>query len=239
MKKINKEEMINNIKLISKKTFNKKRKKVYMIYKDEDTPVLVEFIKNRMCQYKDYGESNLLWNYSTIEDFYNKYIENVNNILLYEEISKRNYGEPRLRKPKELTGIKQAFSLQYIGRKNQIFIKNNDVWIKDNDYFSQSISQGEAKRRYINFKVNNKFIYNDNFANIILRNEGWICIRNLILYLNDVHIKYKLKKISCDFYGWKIQDINPYLERFYDNLIDKLREGENQSNYDNKSICEI
>ena len=57
----------------------------------------------------------------------------------------RKYGQPKLDKPKELKGIKQALSVDYIPKKCkcQVFILDKDIWIKHGDYFSPSMKVEE------------------------------------------------------------------------------------------------
>lgn len=56
----------------------------------------------------------------------------------YSVIQFRRFGEPKLTKPKELKGIKQLCSVDYIPKKNKssLFLKDNDVYVKHTDYFS-------------------------------------------------------------------------------------------------------
>ena len=105
---------------------------VYIIKKDKDIPVQIKFISTDYCKVKDTAKSMLLWEVNTIEDFYNIYMIHINNFLEYQEVSSRNYGQPKLKKPKELKGIKPIFSIGY-RKKHQIFKNNNDIWIKNND----------------------------------------------------------------------------------------------------------
>lgn len=222
MAKIENEEMIERIKekAICRKILNKT---IYIIKKDRDIPVEIQFIGKEFCQFKDDSITTVSCIFDTIENFYNKYIQHINDFLDYKEISKRSYGEPKLKKPNELKGIKPIFSITCGIRKNQIFKKNNDIWIKDNDYFSIYLTQEEAKRRGLKFKVREKFIYQNNFAPVILRGEGWICIKNLLLYIDDLDIKQRLCKEICNYYNWSIEEIIGDIERFYDELITKLR----------------
>ena len=103
--------------------------------------------------------------------------------------SKRYYGEPKLSKPKELSKIKQSFSTDFISKKCscQCFIKDNDLWIKHRDYFSSSYCRTEdigtplsyRVQKYCNKQKKEKFIYSDNWGNIVLRNEAWLCFKNI------------------------------------------------------------
>lgn len=86
------------------------------------------------CQFLENLNDNL-WMWTDVKKFYDDYVDKE---LKFEVVSFRKYGEPKLTKPKELKGIKQFDSVDYIPKKCkcQIFIKDNDVFIKHNDYFS-------------------------------------------------------------------------------------------------------
>jgi hypothetical protein len=48
------------------------------------------------------------------------------------------------------------------------------IYVLHRDWFSEGISYDEAKRRGLVGERKNKFIYNDNFGGVILRNEAVI-----------------------------------------------------------------
>lgn len=112
--------------------------------------------------------------------------------LEYVVYSHRYYGEPKLSKPKELKGIKSIGSAIFIQKKcnPQIFINGNDIYIKHTDYFSGLWQPPKGERidkeqsyylnKYFNITKKEKFIYADNYAGIVLRNEAWILLRNAI-----------------------------------------------------------
>ena len=104
--------------------------------------------------------------------------------------STRLYGQPKLSKPKELKGIKQSFSVDYIPKKCkcQVFIKDDDVWVKHRDYFSSpmrvafediGMPLSYKVKKYLGQKKAEKFAYPDSWGDIILRNEAWLAIKNL------------------------------------------------------------
>lgn len=106
--------------------------------------------------------------------------------------SHRYYGQPKLSKPKELKGIKQLCSVDFIPKKckTPIFINDNDLWIKHSDYFSfiwrppvgEKIGMPISYylKKYFNKDKKEKFIYSDGWASIVLRNEAWIQIKDII-----------------------------------------------------------
>lgn len=197
---------------------------IYKIFKDKEIPVFLKFWGDKICCFLDTSESNFLWSVISAEEFYEKYIEKQDKTLNVIEYSKRRYGEPKLTKPKILRGIMPVFSIMMIGRKNQIYIQNNDVWIKANDYFSEDISQEEAIERGIKIKIREKLCYKNNYVAVTLRGEGWICIQNLLLFINDKSIYRRLNEKIHELYNWKYpDDISHEWERIYEELINKLR----------------
>lgn len=217
-------EMIEQIKNISIASTTSNGNTLYLIKKDKNIPIIFKFVGDKFCEYIDYSFNSHLWNVAGIETFYNKYIKHINDFLEFKEISRRSYGEPELVKPLELKNIKPLFSISYEGRKNQIFIKNNDVWIKHNDYFSKCISQEEAIERGIEFHIREELLYKNNYSPVILRGEGWLCIKNLLLYIHDNNISTRLATVICNFYNWSLTDYSGTDELFYDNLISKLQD---------------
>ena len=132
----------------------------------------------------------ITWTFSNPRDFYNN-IVNVGR-MKYIEYSFGSYGQPKLDKPKELKGVKTIGSVDFIAKhcKPQIFIKDNDVWIKHTDYFSPEWRPPAGERidmptsyylkKYFGKTKSEKFIYSDCWGSIILRNEAWIKLENLI-----------------------------------------------------------
>lgn len=92
----------------------------------------------------------------------------------------RYYGEPKLTKPKELKGIKEIFSVDYIRNKCKckVYVIGNDLWIQHRDFFSREIYD-------TNHEFRKKFIYNDTFGSIVLRNEAYIHITDFCKYVDE------------------------------------------------------
>ena len=146
------------------------------------------------CQYQVWEYNRFInpitWVMTTIEDFYDKIF--VIDKMKYVEYSFRAYGQPKLVRPKELKGIKSIGSAEFIYKhcNPQVFIKDNDVWIKHTDYFSCRWQPPEGERidmplsyyakKYFNIDKNEKFCYPDCWGDIILRNEAWLKIENLV-----------------------------------------------------------
>lgn len=134
-------------------------------------------------------KDSFYWIWSTPNEFINTHL---NNKVEFIEHSIRLYGESKLIKPSELKGITKSFSVDYIPKKArcQIFIKGNDVWIKHPDYFSPSLKiEPEDSGAPLSVLIEkytdmssrkSKFTYEDSWGDIVLRNEAWLCIKNLV-----------------------------------------------------------
>jgi len=121
--------------------------------------------------------------------------------MIFTVYSSRNYGEPKLTKPEPLRGIEQSFPEPFIRNKcsfSVFVLKDADqVWIKARDWFSPSFvppdpndmgkSQRETLAKYFPDQKsrNNKFAYPDNFADIVLRSEAWICFEGIFKEADD------------------------------------------------------
>lgn len=110
--------------------------------------------------------------------------------LSYERVSYRQYGQPKLQKPKQLKGTKQSFSREYIAKKCNCpcFCVEDDLWIQHKDFFSSSfVSPDEdfdkpvsyLAKKYFNRSKTEKFDYPDGWGSIVLRNEAWILFKNI------------------------------------------------------------
>lgn len=107
-----------------------------------------------------------------------------------------------------MQNIKPIVSVKFHQRCNpQIFMKDNDVWVKHTDYFSQmwrppknertDMSTNYYCKKYFGKAKREKFCYADMWGSIILRNEAWIKICNLVplckhLEINCLQIAQKI-----------------------------------------------
>lgn len=176
------------------------------------------------------------WTWSNPKEFVFKYL---NSKLEFVEYSFRSYGEAKLKKPSELKGVNKSFSIDYIPKKArcQVFIKDNDVWIKHIDYLSPSLEVetedlgtglNTLSQKYLSKSRKNKFSYEDAWGDIILRNEAWICIKNLISQkditqpldiVNEI-ISQQEKKSTLNIKEFSLFDSD--MSRFYEKLVDEL-----------------
>lgn len=107
----------------------------------------------------------------------------------------RIHGQPKIHKPRELCRQKPVFSmtLNASGRKNHIYIIENDVYVYFFDLFSKehgfrdpedmALPTSALQRKYPEeFKRvrKEKFIYADTWARILDRNEGYVRFPELV-----------------------------------------------------------
>lgn len=92
-------------------------------------------------------------------------------------IRSRVYGEPKLKKPKfcnnkNLLGVVTWSSCGKC--KCKLWKHRDKYYLLHKDWFSSSVSKERAKELGIIESYNGKFIYNDNYGGVILRNEALI-----------------------------------------------------------------
>lgn len=161
--------------------------------------------------------------------------------LCCEIYSYRLWGQPKLKKPDELKGISQSFTVDYIANKCkcQCFVKDNDLWIKHRDFFSL-LHKSDAEdcgtplnhrlKKYFgeNKSYLDKFIYSDTWGSIVLRNEAWIVFRNL----KDTILRTEVPPVSSvinAFINSKllfksgIIELNNIWQQFFENVCKEYR----------------
>lgn len=221
-----------------------------------DFSIIIRFYRDSMdddCEYLDrvdyqvvsYGKLNfpVTFDITTVSDnlreVYEKYFSEP---MICEIYSYRIYGEPKLEKPSELKGIKPSFSVSWLGdrAKFQCFIKDNDLWLKHRDFFSQSfrppVEDIGAPLSVIISKYfpkikekHKKFIYDDAWGDVVLRNEAWIVFRNFakVYPICKSHMVDSLRRSflrsdllkSKGIYDLKDSEWN----RFFENVIKEYR----------------
>ena len=127
-------------------------------------------------------------------------------------LSARKHGEPKLKKPKELDGIEQAFSVDWIPEKCKCpcYIVGNDIYIKHRDFNSIELYGTD-------YEFRRKFIYKDEYGCIVLRGEAWLVIKNIY---QDIKNNILLPKISFVL-AEQITDVAGHMEweRFFEKVI--------------------
>ena len=178
------------------------------------------------------------WIYSDIYDFYEKYIDDKD--LEFKIHKLRYYGEPKLSKPKELKGIKQFCTIEYIHKKCKCscFILGNDVWIQHRDYFSpsQPVKPEESglplKQLCLKYDVERcikGFIYPDAWGDIVLRNEAWLVIKNLVHHVKvgdytDRSISDQITRQQEKAMNWKKFELeDSHMNSFWEKLVTETK----------------
>jgi hypothetical protein len=207
----------------------------FLVWRDKEDGVYYDSVQY-IFQSFDSAIAHHLWTIISVEQFYAKFF---NGTLCCEIPIYRFYGEPKMNKPKELKGIKQAFSTEWIYKKCTCpcFVKDNDLWIHHKDFFSRNFVPPDPKdigtptiyqlQKYfhIDKPYLKKFIYPDCWGNIVLRNEAWIVFRNFKQTIErDRH--YPVSALINSFL--QSSTIHKYLHltqlnndwtRFFENLI--------------------
>lgn len=149
----------------------------------------------------------------------------------------RSYGSAKLPKPKELKGIKQSYSVKFDKCQCQVFIVDDDVWIKHGDYFSPSLYMGydfdtmplSSKLNALNIsKKGKKFIYADDWGDIVLKQEAYIVLEGLMIDIRNKvfppHIVSSITRQQEVYHGFDELELSVgEWERFYDDVIRELR----------------
>ena len=179
------------------------------------------------------------WTVGTPKDFYNNII-NVDR-MKYVEYSFRSYGEPKLTRPKELKGVKSIGSAEFIAKKcnTQVFVEGNNVWIKHTDYFSPiwKLPVGERidmplsyyLKKYFGKNKSEKFIYPDSWGSIVLRNDAWIKLDNLVPMcrykeMNHTQIAREILRQQKFVVGDMSDEVCLEWERYWERVVKLVRE---------------
>ena len=189
----------------------------------------------QICDYlKNYPICSITvyYNQAEIDNLISKY----QNWFKFSLVSNRIFGELKLKKPKELNNIKQSGNISFCRNKCKCpyFIKGNDIYIKHQDYFSKSFeipkedmgaSLNVILNKYFNKNKANKFVYSDCWGDVVLRNEAWIKLENIMLFVND-YIPSQLAYMVCqqqkEYHKFE-NDLDTEWENFYERLFSKVR----------------
>lgn len=131
----------------------------------------------------------------------------------------RYYGEPKLTKPKELKGIKEIFSVDYIPKKCKckVYVVGDDLWIHHRDFFSRTIYDHSVAFR-------KKFVYNDTFGAVVLRNEAYLKVTGFCRYIDErcrlVHEVMRLFEQKMEMKEYELEDTND--SRMFEDIVNKL-----------------
>ena len=163
---------------------------------------------------------------------------------VFEIISSRKWGEPKIKKPQCLKNRKYDKKIQWNKKRNiDLYFDGDDVIIYHPDWYSQSYEPFvKSSFMDINYMINdwntymvprgadpidtrkNKFIYTDNFSDIIMRGEAWIRFKNLVtdcangVWMGTINLAlYKqLKEYEHKTYGFSGEPSSDNLRAFSD-----------------------
>lgn len=86
--------------------------------------------------------------------------------------------------------------------------------------------------KYFNKNKANKFVYSDCWGDVVLRNEAWIKLENIMLFVNDYtpsQLAYMVCQQQKEYHKFE-DDLDMEWEYFYEGLFRKLRKTlDNQS----------
>ena len=133
-----------------------------------------------------------------------------------EIYSKRRYGEPKLPKPKELKGIKQSFTVDWIPKKCRCagYVLDNDIYIKHRDFGSIALYGQEHEFR-------KRFIYKDEYGCVVLRGEAWLVIKNIKQDIDNVFLPRIWVSLAEQITG---ELGNCAWERFFEAVIKRYKD---------------
>lgn len=209
-----------------------------MFTKDLRDNTYCDCVHYQLYEYGRFVEP-VTWNFVTPKYFY----ENILDVqeVRYIEHSFRKFGEPKLSKPSELKGIKSVGSVDFIPKhcKPQLFIKDKDVWVKHTDYFSPAWRPPAGERidmptsyylnKYFGTKCSKeKFIYPDCWDSIILRNECWLVLENLVPLLkcrdmNSLQVARKILQKQKMVVGGMSDEVTLEWERYWERVVNFLK----------------
>lgn len=90
-----------------------------------------------------------------------------------EVLCSRIWGGAKLKKPKPCNNKNLLGTVSWINKcQCKVWVDEDIVYVWHRDWFSRWIPIPEAEKRGLIDKRKNKFIYNDNFGSVVLRNEA-------------------------------------------------------------------
>lgn len=176
------------------------------------------------------------WTLEPIMDFWNNMHEKAQ--LKYEVVSCNRPGEhERPKRPKELKGIQPIGSVRFSKASCPVFVYSTDVYINHNDYFSPSMPidpqdhgtpLNYRSQKYLGRLEKKKFMYDDNWGDIVLRRRAWIKIQCMVpLVTQELSPPQAAKVIKAEMINYhQIKTTGPLLEweRFYEEVARLVKE---------------
>jgi hypothetical protein len=163
---------------------------------------------------------------------------------VFEIISSRKWGEPKIKKPQCLKNRKYDRKIQWNKKRNiDLYFDGDDVIIYHPDWYSRSYEPFvKSSWMDINYMINDwntymaprgadpinpkskKFIYTDNFSGIIMRGEAWVRFKNLVtdckngVWIGTINFALyeQLREYEHKNYGFKGEPSTDNLRAFSD-----------------------
>ncbi len=125
----------------------------------------------------------------------------------------RVYGQPKIKKPKELKGLKPKFKVSQgdckSAKRDDVYVVGNDVWVYFADLFSRYATFPDvgdmtlptaaiAAKYNLDRKRFKTFVYADGWCRIFNRNEGYVVFPNLIWEMRRTRYVPELIYDVCD-----------------------------------------
>lgn len=208
---MNDQDALNRIHQRGELLCSERGQSIYRIAHPEGDVVVRTFAGASHVYYQLYALGDhitpSLWDVAAAGDFCRRFLDR--HPLGVRIQSARRYGEPKLAKPMELKGHRQDFSVRFREKcKCPCFVCGDDVWIQHRDFFSEAWkapaedegrSQEYCLTKYFGYGDRRKFVYGDNYSSIILRNEAWLVVMNLVPFLDRGKPEHGYRLLVKDF----------------------------------------
>gem|GEM_PF-1918507 len=143
----------------------------------------------------------------------------------------RYFGEPPLKKPKECNNKTLLGSVRYAGHdkpcKCKLWLSGDTVYVLHRNWFSNTIGFDEAfKLGIIKKTPNSKFVYDDNFGGVILRNEAIFSFKLPDMSRFILDSRFALVKEFADMRGvewYNLYGIHRW-EDFFEEILKLIKE---------------
>lgn len=129
-------------------------------------------------------------------------------------IFERKWGTSKLQKPESIKG-KPDFNILYTATeqgkcKCPVYIIDDNIYILHRDWHSCAMKAQDFNEIYgTNIKTTKKFVYADGFKIVILRNEAWIEVKDIMIgkishLLNEVMIEMLTENNIFDMADYRL-----------------------------------
>ena len=144
-----------------------------------------------------------------------------------EIVCSRVYGEPKLKKPKFLNNKNLIGSAKFSQATCKVWLVEDEVYILHRDWFSSYIGRQEAFEKGLTASFSKKFVYNDNFGSLVLRNEAIIKFKKPDLNKFIIDNRNSLIEELAEMRKIDIVDLSNYeWEYLFEQVLDLLEEHE-------------